>query len=96
VLDLDEPIVVCVSDKVRHPIAGNLILEIDLRDWWPKIVRVEVLVRDDVSQPDFHSTGDILKGLIRPFGLGMPAIFGYDDAPVVVGITVRIQCNLLF
>lgn len=95
-LDLDEPIVVCISDKVRHPIAGNLILEINLRDWGPIIVRVEVLVRGDVSQPDFHSTGDILKGPIRPLGLGVPAIFGYDDAPVIIGITVRIQCNLLF
>ena len=95
-LDLDEPIVICISDKVRHSIGGNLILEVDIRDWWPKIVRMEVLVRDDVSQPDFHSTGDIFKGLIRPFGLGVSAIFGYDDAPVVIGIAVRIQRNLLF
>jgi len=96
VLDLDEPIIVCISDEVFHSIGRNLILEIDIRDRWPKIVRVDVLVRADVSQLDFHFISDILKGFICPFGFGVSAILGYDDAPVVVGIAVRVQRDLLF
>ena len=59
-------------------------------------MRVEVLVRDDVPQPDFHPGGDILKGFVRPIGLGVPAFLSYDDAPVVVRIEMRVQRNLLF
>ena len=48
-LNLDKPIIIRIPDKARHPISRNLILEIDIRDRRPEIVRVEVLVRNDMS-----------------------------------------------
>lgn len=95
-LDLDEPIVICIPDEARHPVARNLILEINIRDWWPIVVRMEALVRDDVPESDFHSPSDILKGLICPFGFGVSSFLSCDYAPVVVRIAVGIQRNLLF
>ena len=58
-------------------------------------MRVEVLLRNDMSQSDFHPCSYIFEGLIRPFGLRVSAILGRDDAPVVVGVGVRVQCDLL-
>jgi len=96
VFDLDKPIVICIPDKARHPVTGNLILEINIRDRWPEVVRVEALVRDDVSQSDFHSGGDILKGFVCPFGLWVTTFLSCDDAPIIIGIAVGVQRDLLF
>ena len=76
VFDLDKPIVVRIPDVTYHPISRNLILEIDIRDGWPIIMRVEVLVCSGVPQSDFHPSGDILEGLIGPFCLGMSGVLG--------------------
>ena len=48
VLDLDEPVIVRIPDEFLHSVGGDLILEIDIRDRRPEIVRVEVLFRDDM------------------------------------------------
>ena len=74
--NLDKPVVVCISDKTCHSISRDLVLEFDVRDRWPKIMRVEVLVCNDVPQSDFHPSGYVLEGLISPFCLGVPAFLG--------------------
>lgn len=76
--DLDKPVVVGVAGEAGHAICGDLVLEVDVRDGRPHVVRVEALRARDVLELDAHLVGDIYECAF----VGLPR--RVEDAPVVV------------
>jgi hypothetical protein len=97
VLDFYNPVVVRVTYKTGHTVARDLVLEVDVRHWRTVIVRMEMFLGSDMAELDTHVRSDVLQWLILVVEVGNASIAGcIVDPPVIVGISVRIQSNLLF
>lgn len=57
---------------------------------------MEVFFGDDVPKLDAHVGSDVDEVLIRPVEVLVPIDCGVQDAPVVIGVSVRIKSDLLF
>ena len=110
-LDLDDEIVVGVSGETIisscgtqgrnslpvEPISGYFILEIDLTNRGPDIVRMEPLLRRYMFKSDLGSLKNLLEGKIVPRVRGRCVRFGpVDDSPIVIVVFMGVECDLLF
>lgn len=95
-IDLHNPIIVRITLEARVPVRADFVLEVDVRDGWTHIVRVEALGGGDMFEADGHA---VVNG---NEGLGLPVIVrdtvkgAVDYAPVVVPVEVGVEGNLLF
>jgi hypothetical protein len=88
--DLNNPMVVRITDIVWNSIARDLILEIHVRYGWSEVVRVEVLLRRQMSQFDPHIGRNVCQRLFHPVSIRMALLRAIYDDPIVIGITMRV------
>lgn len=94
-VDLHDPVVVGVTSIARDTVARHLLLEVDIRDRGTDVVRVEGLVGRDMPELDASAAGDVRDVVIGPVGVRVAICGRIDDAPVVVGVAVRVEGDLL-
>lgn len=95
VLDLDDKVVVRVALEAGEPVAGDLVLEVDLGHGRAVVVRVQALLGRGMLKPDDHPVRDV-RQLVLPVRrvCGVPR--GHvEHPPVVVVIPVWVKCDLL-
>jgi len=79
------------------PVSRNFILEIDLTNRGPDIVRMEPLLRRYMFKSDLGSLKNLLEGKIVPRVRGRCVRFGpVDDSPIVVVVFMWVEGDLLF
>ena len=93
-LNLQEPVVVAVPDEIALAVRRYFVLEVNVRNGRAVVVGVKMLVGGNVLEPYAREVGDVLQWLRCPVKVGTGRSIG--DGPVVIGVTVRVECNLLF
>jgi hypothetical protein len=95
-LDLNDPIIIPIALEARHPICRNFVLKVNIRNGWTEVMRVQMFLGGDMLKPDPHGRFNVLYRLIFPVGIIAVLHSRIDDAPVVVGIAMGVQGDLLF
>lgn len=90
ILDLHDPIIVCVTNKTGEPITRHLILEIDIADGRTDVMGVQALERRDVFQADLHVVGDPGDGLGGVVVVRGAFDVGVREPPGVIVVSVRV------
>ena len=97
--DLNYPVVVGIAHKTGESVRGDLVLELNLRDGWAHVVRVESLFRDHMVQPHSHARLDGHKRYLGEVKIDATisalAAGGIHDEPVIVCIAMWVQGDLL-
>lgn len=91
----DEPVIVGVADKPSHAVCRNFILEVHVGHGRTIIVRVERLIGGDVSELDLHTRRHVGDRCLFPVDIWIAGVSSVSNAPVIVGITVWVECDLL-
>lgn len=86
--DLDDPVIVRVSDEASHAVRGDLLLEVHIGYWWAEVVRVQGLVGRGVAELDACASRDVGNILGLPIDVWVAELGRVDDAPVVIGVNV--------
>lgn len=94
-VNLHDPIVVGITCIARDTVGRDLLLEVDVRNRWPDVMRVEGLVGGNVPELDSSTASDVRDVVIGPVGVRIAIGGRIDNAPVVVGIAVRVEGDLL-
>jgi hypothetical protein len=95
-IELYEEVIVRVTFETFEPVSRHLVLVIDFGHGRSDVVRVELLVRHDVVEPDLHPVRDY-----RRWSLGLVIRDGFlghcivEDVPIVVLVLVRVEGDLL-
>ena len=94
--DYDYPVVVYIALKLSHAVGRYLVLEVDARNRWTDIVRVQRLVSGDLPQLDVFPIFNVLDGLRFVVVLGIIIEGGVENTPHIVVIPVWVESDLLF
>ena len=95
ILNLDNEVIVRVAAKARETVAGDLVLEVDLGHRRAVVVRVQALFGRNVLESDDHPIGDVGQLVFPVWRLGGVPRGHIEHSPFVVGVPVRVQCDLL-
>ena len=93
--NLDDPVIVRISNEALESIRRDLVLEIHLGHRRAVVVRVQVLLRRGVPELDALSVREVNQRVLFVVLGGVPIRRRVQQDPVVIVVSVRVQRDLL-
>lgn len=90
-----DPIIVGVSSISRDAITGHFLLEVDVGHGRTDVMRMEGFLRLNVPDLNACARSDVVNIVVGPVSVRITISRCIHDAPIVVGVTVRIESYLL-
>lgn len=91
----DEPVIVGIADEPSHAVCRNFILEVHVGHGGTIIVRVERFIGGNVPELHLHTRRHVSDRCLFPVDIWVAGVSSVGNAPVIVGITVWVECDLL-
>ena len=83
-VNLHNPVVIGVTNEASHTVRGDFLLEVNVRNWRPIIVRVKRVVCRNMAQLDPITGVNILEWLEAPSRVGVRSSGRINNPPIVI------------